>query len=193
MEYNIIPREFYNRSPDVVACELLGKKLFRVVDESKLVGIIVETEAYFGETDPASRAFKGLKKFNSLMWDNPGQIFVYNVHKYWMLNVIAHEVDCVGGVLFRSIEPTKGIDYMKKNRSTSNIFELTNGPGKLSISFKISRDLNGFYVSNWDSPLMIFDAPVITNYSRSYRIGVSKDLPEKLRFFIKDNKFVSKK
>jgi len=40
---------------------------------------------------------------------------------------------------------------------------------------------------------MIFDAPVITNYSRSYRIGVSKDLPEKLRFFIKDNKFVSKK
>lgn len=193
MEYNIIPREFYNRSPDVVACELLGKKILRFFDDTMLEGIIVETEAYFGESDPASRAFTGLKKFNSLMWGDPGQIFVYNVHKYWMLNVIAHEVDCVGGVLFRSIEPTKGIDYMKKNRSTTNIFELTNGPGKLSISFKISRDLNGFYVSNRDSPLMIFDAPAITNYSRSNRIGVSKDLPEKLRFFVTENKYVSKK
>jgi DNA-3-methyladenine glycosylase len=109
----VLPRVFYARSPEVVARELLGKTLIRVAGEDRLGGTIVETEAYHGEADPASRAFHGMKSYNSMMWAEPGRVFVYNVHKYWMLNVIAHEEGAVGGVLFRAIEPTLGVEAMR--------------------------------------------------------------------------------
>jgi DNA-3-methyladenine glycosylase len=192
MDHRIIPEEFFRRNPKIVACELLGKRLIRVIDGVKLEGMIVETEAYYGEEDPASRAYNGLKNYNSMMWDRPGRLFIYNVHKYWMLNVVAHDLNYAGGVLFRSVEPINGIKYMKKLRPVNNIVELTNGPGKLSIAFKITKELNGFFTSNPDSPLIIIDSTPISDYARSKRIGVKKDLTEELRFYVKENKFVSK-
>jgi DNA-3-methyladenine glycosylase len=61
----IISRDYYERDPEIVARELLGKKLVRNLDEGALEGFIVETEAYYGESDPSSRAFHGQKNFNS--------------------------------------------------------------------------------------------------------------------------------
>ena len=52
----ILPRSFYRRRPDIVARGLLGKTLVRRLDSKVLAGRIVETEAYFGLKDPASRA-----------------------------------------------------------------------------------------------------------------------------------------
>lgn len=188
----VLKKEFYSRNPKKVAYELLGKKLIRRFDNQKILGIIVETEAYFGENDPASRAFNGKKNYNSMMWDQPGRLFIYNVHKYWMLNIVAHEVDGVGGVLIRALEPKCGIDFMKEQRKVQNVYELTNGPGKLSIAFKIDKGFNGYYATNHDSPITILDATLVENYIKSKRIGIKKDLNEELRFYIKNNKFVSK-
>jgi len=79
----VLPINFYSRKPDVVASELLGKLLVRRIGKKALGGIIVETEAYFGEDDPASRASKGLKQYNRVMWEEPGRLFIYNVHNDW--------------------------------------------------------------------------------------------------------------
>jgi len=188
----VLPGGFYERSPEVVACELLGKRLVRILDNERLEGIVVETEAYLGSGDPASRAFHGRKKYNAPMWEEPGRLFVYNVHMYWMLNVIAHDPGGVGGVLFRAIEPVAGIEEMLRRRPVDNLKDLTSGPGKLSVALGITPELNGQPVTDVKEFIHILDVTALPRYSTSHRIGVSRDLPEELRFYIPGNPFVSR-
>jgi len=182
----------YERDPSVVAEKLLGKRLIRKLNKEILEGIVVETEAYYGLDDPASRARHGLKNYNRLMWSEPGRAFIYNVHNNWMFNIIAHEPNEVGGVLIRAIEPTKGIDLMKRNRKVENLHDLTNGPGKLTKALKLDKGFNGVFVTSEESQIFIADNKMKIEIGRSHRIGVKRDLPTDLRFFIEGNQFVSK-
>jgi DNA-3-methyladenine glycosylase len=189
---SILDRKFYERDQEAVAKELLGKRLIRRLDTHVLEGSIVETEAYYGLDDPASRAYQGLKKYNKLMWDEPGRVFIYNVHKYWMLNIVAHNPNQVGAVLIRAIEPREGIVIMKRNRAVTKLFNLTNGPGKLTIALMIDKRVNGDHVTSCKSKLFVVDSGRKPEIGQSHRIGVRKDLDRKLRFFIKGNKYVSR-
>lgn len=188
----LLSREFYERSPEIVAERLLGKRLGRKLGETLLEGIIVETEAYFGLNDPASRAYHGRKNYNSAMWEQPGIAFIYNVHNNWMFNVVAHRSNQIGAVLIRALEPTKGLSVMKRNRPVRNTFDLTNGPGKLTKSLGIDKKLNGISIVSRESEIFITDTNAKFETSSSHRIGVRKDLAKKLRFFIKGNKYVSR-
>jgi len=189
----ILPRAFYERDTEIVAKEILGRTLIRKMNDTFLEGVIVETEAYYGLTDPASRAYHGLKQYNKPMWKNSGITFIYNVHKYWMLNIVAHLPQEIGAVLLRAIEPIKGIELMKRNRSVENIVELTNGPGKLTIALQIDKRMNGLNIFSEKSRLAVINStPLEFEIASSHRIGVRKDLERKLRFYIKGNKFVSK-
>jgi DNA-3-methyladenine glycosylase len=78
---DILSKEFFINDASVVAKELLGKILVRKFNGHLLSGKIVETEAYFGGKDPASRAYKGYNNFAKLMWDEPGKVFIYMVHE----------------------------------------------------------------------------------------------------------------
>jgi DNA-3-methyladenine glycosylase len=187
----ILPKEFYVRDPEIVAKQLLGKRLIRRLNEIFLEAMIVETEVYYGLDDPASRAFHGIKTYNSPMWGEPGRTFIYNVHRYWMLNIVAHEPERIGAVLIRAIEPTKGIEVMKRNRPVREMSDLTNGPGKLTLALRIDKSLNDFPVFSSESEIIIANSKVEPEIGRSHRIGVRKDLKRKLRFFIKASKFVS--
>ena len=188
----VLPREFYERDPETVAKELLGKRLIRKLGNNFLEGIIVETEAYYGLHDPASRAYHGIKNYNKPMWNEPGRAFIYNVHKYWMFNIVAHKPNQIGAVLIRAVEPTKGMEIMKKNKPVKKPFNLTNGPGKLTIALKINKSLNGVPVTSCESEVVIANNKMEFEIGSSHRIGVRKDLERKLRFFIKGNKFVSR-
>jgi len=187
----LLKREFYSRRTDLVARDLLGKILVRRIGDAKLGGIIVETEAYFGGDDPASRAFHGLKEYNRVMFEEPGHLFIYNVHKYWMLNIIAH-TDGVGGILIRALEPTKGIKAMKRNRPVKRLRDLTSGPGKLSLALDVDKSLNGLDVTSESSLVYVLENDLSFEISTSRRIGVTRDLPEHYRYYIKDNKYVSR-
>jgi len=190
----ILPRRFYERDPEVVAKDLLGKIIVRKLDNNILSGMIVETEAYYGPGDPASRAYDGMKNFNRPMWLDPGVAFIYNVHKYWMFNVVAHEPGGVGAVLIRAVEPLDGVEIMMKNRGVyDKLIELTSGPGRFTVAFKIDKSLNGTDLTSVENPIYIADNKVQFEISSSKRIGVKADLDRDLRFYIKGNKFVSKK
>lgn len=156
-------------------------------------GKIVETEAYYGESDPASRAYKGRKRFNELMFMDVGKTFIYMVHGNWLLNIVAHAKDGVGAVLIRAIEPIEGIETMQENRDVKDIRDLTNGPGKLTKALSITKELNGIHVTERNSQLMVVEGEKEhLDVCSSHRIGVKADLQQELRFFIKGNKFVSK-
>ena len=189
-----LPIDFYERDPAEVARDLLGKILMRKIGNIVLKGKIVETEAYYGEDDPASRAYKGKKKFNELMFKDSGRTFIYMVHGNWLLNIVAHPRNSVGAVLIRAIEPLEGIEIMMNNRGIKDIYSLTNGPGKLTKALVITNKLNGVDVTDSGSELQILQAKFEDfKIESSHRIGVKKDLPIKLRFYIAENRFVSRR
>jgi DNA-3-methyladenine glycosylase len=188
----VLPVDFYERDPETVAKELLGKILIRKLSDHEVKGLIVETEAYSGMNDPASRAYNGKMTYNQLMWGRPGRAFIYNVHRYWMLNIVAHKPCEVGAVLLRAVEPIGGIEHMKRYRPVNELVELTNGPGKLTLAMQIDKNVNGASVASQGSEIQVLDhaSPVAIN--RSHRIGVRRDVERPLRFFIAGNGFVSK-
>ena len=188
----VLPRSFYGRDTATVAREMLGKRLIRMFEGRILEGIIVETEAYYGLKDPASRAFNGRKNYNKNMWEEPGRAFIYNVHKYWMFNVVAHEPGEIGAVLVRAVEPTRGVEMMLRNRPVEDPRGLTSGPGKFTIAFGIDMGLHGQDVTDPESEVYIVDGELEHEIGTSRRIGVTRDLDVDLRFFAMGSPYVSR-
>ena len=189
----ILKRNFYLHKPNKVAKNLLGKILVRKIGRITLSGKIVETEAYFGKEDPASRACFGRPKYCvEMLYGEVGKSLIYMVHGNWLFNVVAHTKRKGGAVLIRAIEPLRGIKIMMKNRKIKNIYHLTNGPGKLTKALNITINRNGIDLTNPNNQIFICDNKEKIEICSSKRIGVVKDLSINLRFYIKDNKFVSK-
>ncbi|MBI2597861.1 MAG: DNA-3-methyladenine glycosylase [Candidatus Diapherotrites archaeon] len=173
-----LKRAFFEKNTEIVARELLGK----ILANGPVAGKIVETEAYFGEKDPASHASAKSKKRSRVMYGPPGHAYVYFTYgNHWMFNVVTEQKGTAGAVLIRSLEPLKGIEFMKKRRKTSNLLELCSGPAKLTSALAIGKTFNAKSLSN--GPLCILDS----------KEKPSRAKEELLRFYIKGNKFVSKK
>ncbi|MBS7648082.1 DNA-3-methyladenine glycosylase [Candidatus Bathyarchaeota archaeon] len=111
-----LSRIFYEGDPATVARGLIGKLLVRRLASQILIGKIVEDEAYYGEDDPASKAYKGRRTFNEPMFQEAGKTFIYMVHGNWLLNIVAHPKGDAGAVLIRALEPLEGIEIMKRHR-----------------------------------------------------------------------------
>jgi DNA-3-methyladenine glycosylase len=153
-----LPPKFYRRDPAVVAKDMLGKTLVRKLGRGRLTARIVETEAYYGKRDPASRAFSGSPKYVvELMRSKVGRALIYMVHNSWLLNVSAHSSGRYGAVLIRGAEPMSGIKIMKSNRKMEELKDLTTGPGKLTRAMRIDKSLNGVSVTK-DGQLWIAEA-----------------------------------
>ncbi len=194
-ENKLLSKSFYLRDPAVVAIELLGARLVRIYQGYRLSGVIVETEAYYGSWDPASRAHRSIKgDLIRTLYDEVGHALIYGVHRRWLLNVVAHPNDDGGAVLIRAIEPFEGIDIMMKLRGIKDVRSLTNGPGKLTRALSIDKSFHKKPLYTMDHGLWIEKGENInpSSITKSKRIGVSKDLPQYLRFYIKDNPYVSK-
>jgi len=170
----VLKPAFFDRPADRVARDLLGCTLVRRLAAGDIHGRIVETEAYFGPDDPASRAKAGRKIYNTPMFDGAGLIFIYNVHKYWMLNFSTQPVSAV---LIRAVEPL-------------NFEANTKGPGRLTMAMHIHKGLTTM-PAHPESELWVEEGEPPKQIGRSGRIGVTTDLPEPLRFFDLDSAWVS--
>lgn len=140
----IYPPEFYNRSALVVARELLGAKLVRVLpDGTRVAGRIVETEAYTGIDDLASHGRAKRTPRNLPMWGAPGRAYVYLTYgMYWMLNVSAEPEGQPAAILIRALEPLEGLDHMARQRPDRKPHEWTSGPARLALALSIDKSLN---------------------------------------------------
>lgn len=188
----LLSRSFYERDPAVVAQELLGKRIVRIFDEGRVVVKVVETEAYYGRGDPASRAYKRKTKQNWPMWERGGLAFIYMVHGHWLFNITADKKGRPGAVLIRSAEPLEGIDIIMKRRGVKNPHSLTTGPGKLTMSLEITDRLNGVDLTKPGELMVMADKAERFEIVSAHRIGVKKDLTRKLRFYIYGNPYISK-
>jgi DNA-3-methyladenine glycosylase len=192
----IIPREFYNRSTIDVAKDLLGKILVRVINGKILSGIIVESEAYRSIDDPASHSYRGKTERNSVMFGEVGHAYVYFTYgNHYCLNIVAKENSVpAGAVLIRAIEPAEGIKQMQKFRKTSDIYNLTTGPGKLTQALNVTKKQNGVDVTK-NGEMYILNGKEIDSSSiiATPRIGIRVALDKHWRFLVANNEFVSRK
>jgi DNA-3-methyladenine glycosylase len=178
-----LPREFYDRDTILVARELLGKFLVHKTGGGERIGKIVEVEAYLGPHDLAAHSSKGKTERTKIMFGPPGYAYVYFIYgMYFCVNVVTEREGHASAVLLRAIEPVKNIEGR------------TCGPGLLCRAMKIDKKLNGhdllsddFYIAESEvEKFSIVKGP---------RIGVdyAKHWAKRhLRFYIKDNPFVSR-
>ncbi len=199
-----LPAAFYNRDPRAVSRALLGKVLVRREGKSLLAGRIVEVEAYL-RGDPAAHSYSGRTVRNAALFGPPGLAYVYFIYgNHYCFNVSCLPDGQEGGVLFRALEPIRGVAEMAQKRglvlppdrdqgAIRVLRSLTSGPGRLAEALGITRkrdnekDLTDpksdlFIVEDGFQPRRVTVTP---------RIGVSKASQRPLRFLIAGNAFVS--
>jgi DNA-3-methyladenine glycosylase len=189
-----LPRAFYDRETEIVARELLGAVIRCETPDGVTSGRIVETEAYLGEHDAACHAAAGETARTKWLYGPPGTVYVYRIYgAHWCFNTVTRRTGLPSAVLVRALEPIEGLDVMRERRGhPRNDRDLANGPGKLCAALAITGDMNGYRL--YDSSLTIRrgisvpdDQVVVTP-----RIGITRAADWPLRWFIKDNPYVSR-
>jgi DNA-3-methyladenine glycosylase len=170
---------------------LIGKMLVRMLAEGVAAGRIVETEAY-DIGDPAGHAYRGVTPRNRALFLERGRAYVYLAYGVsFMLNV-SSEISGVGaGVLIRAIEPTDGIMIMERNRGTERVRDLTRGPGRLCAALAIDRRLDGIDLCQAGPLWLGSDGQAQGEIGQGKRIGITRAADSPLRFYIRNNRFVS--
>lgn len=197
LDVSLLPRTFYEREPSEVAQALLGKLLIRKIARKKLVGRIVEVEAYLGSKDPAAHAYAGLTARNAVLFGPAGHAYVYFIYgMHYCLNFSCEPEGQAGCVLLRAIEPVSGLEEMARLRGLPKHVpprQLASGPGRLCQALDITRHaINGIDVTQPKSPLQVaddgFDPKEII---ATPRIGIRKAADMPLRFLLKGNLHIS--
>lgn len=197
---NILPLSFYLR-PDVVliARELLGKVLVTKWNGEYTSGRIVETEAYAGELDRASHAYRGITPRTTVMFGEGGVAYVYlcyGIHQ--MFNIVTNVRGTAHAILIRAVEPIEGVDVMLR-RTGKKVLDntITRGPGNVGKAFGFHTSQCGLSLQSKE--LFIADdgyAPDEKTIRVSPRIGVDYAGEHALfdyRFYIEGNPYVSGK
>lgn len=179
-----LPRRFYDRDTEQVARELLGQWIVHQTGDRRLIGRIVETEAYLGPHDLAAHSSKGVTSRTRIMFGPPGHAYVYLIYgQHHCMNVVTEREGNGAAVLLRAVEPVE------------NLAGRTCGPGLLCQALAIDRRLNGLDLLGEE--LFLAPAPDSTpiRVVERARIGVEYAkhwARRKLRFYIQDNPFVSR-
>lgn len=194
----ILPRRFYHRPTLDVARDLIGKVLVHDTPSGTASGVIVETEAYIGEADPACHAAPGPTRRNAPLYGPPGIAYVYlNYGIHYLVNAVTEAEGWPAAVLIRALEPKEGIALMRRrrrrgsaNRAETALNDLCRGPGNLTKALGI--DLRQNLLDLTGSTLRIEDQqdpsrPIV--WSR--RIGINVGVEHEWRVAAADSHAVS--
>lgn len=163
--------DFFNRHTVEVAIDLLGKKICF----NNQFGIITETEAYRGFDDEASHAYRGPTKRSQIMFGQAGYSYIYLIYgMHNCLNFVTEPEGSAGAVLIRGIKVPK------------IVYSETNGPGKLTKHFMITRTFNGINIIQNNS-FYLTEAIKVHAYNTTPRIGISTAKEKLWRFCLPDN------
>ncbi len=177
-----LPREFYARPTLDVARDLIGMVLVHETRAGLASGVIVETEAYIGETDPACHAAPGPTERNKPLYGPPGIAYVYlNYGIHYLVNAVTEAEGSPAAVLIRALEPLDGIGLMRRRRARGTTWkpadipeaQLCRGPGNLTRALGITLAQNTLDLTR--SPLRIEDRDLRRgrDVTWSPRIGIT--------------------
>jgi DNA-3-methyladenine glycosylase len=151
-----LPRAFYDRPTLDVARDLLGTVLVHNRRGVRTSGVIVEVEAYIGESDPACHAAPGPTRRNEPLYGIPGHAYVYlNYGIHCLVNVVTETHGSPAAVLIRALDPLEGVAVMRRRRAramkgrrkrpsaaTMAQHALCRGPGNVTMAMGITLAAN---------------------------------------------------
>lgn len=188
MKNRIIRANFFRRDPIICARELIGVHLIW----GKCVGKIVETEAYLEHDDEACHTFSRASARAFIERHKPGAAYIYfSYGAHWMLNVLV-KGKTNGFVLFRAVEPLRGIELMKKRRKIDDERGLCSGPGKLTQAFDITNQHHEMNLCVDRSHCFAYGDDNVEVVADE-RIGISRSAHHAWRFTERGSKFVSRR
>ena len=193
-----LPPAFYARPTLDVARGLLGKVLVHAAPEGTAAGIIVEVEAYVGESDPACHAAAGFTRRNAPLYGPPGRAYVYvNYGLHHLVNAVTEPEGAPAAVLIRALEPVDGLGLMRRRRSAASASRvprddaaLCRGPGNLTAALGITLAQNRVDLSG--ERLFIEERGLpVPEPAWSPRIGITVGADRRWRCYAAGNPHVS--
>jgi DNA-3-methyladenine glycosylase len=197
----ILPRRFYARPTLDVARDLIGMVLVHDAGLSgPASGVIVEAEAYIGETDPACHAAPGPTRRNAPLYGPPGIAYVYlNYGMHYLVNAVTEPEGSPAAVLIRALEPLDGQRLMRRRRARRtgrrperfDPAELCRGPGNLTRALGISLAQNNLDLTR--GPLRIEDRGLARGRRIVWtrRVGINVGVEQEWRVADADSPAVS--
>lgn len=168
----ILPRHFYRRPVLEVARDLLGA----VVVHGDVAVRLTEVEAYAGDVDPASHAFRGRTARNAVMFGPAGHAYVYFTYgMHFCMNLVCGDAGHASAVLLRAGEVVDGLELARERRGTAADRDLARGPARLTVALGVGRDLNGADVTRRSSPLNVLRGSAVEDelVRQGPRVGVN--------------------
>jgi DNA-3-methyladenine glycosylase len=194
----VLSRDFLDRPATEVAPGLLGCVLVHDSPDGLVAAVIVETEAYAGQADPASHAFRGRTARNAVMFGPAGHAYVYFTYgMHFCVNLVCCPAGEPSAVLLRAGRVIDGqalAAVRRTGRAAVTERELARGPGKLCQALGIDRSLDGADVCDPASPLRVCGrvaAVPAASISSGPRVGISRAAEVKWRFWIEREPSVS--
>ena len=179
-------RDFFARSVHVVAPDLIGATLMF----DGVGGSIVEVEAYH-HTDPAAHSYRGRTERNAVMFGPPGFAYVYRSYGiHWCLNFVCEAEGSASAVLIRALEPTEGLDRMRRRRGVEDPRLLCSGPGRVCQALGITGACDGLPLDR--PPFLLRPRVGIADLVIGPRIGITKAVELPWRYGLSGSRFLSK-
>jgi DNA-3-methyladenine glycosylase len=181
-----LTQDFFARSVHELAPDLIGVTL--LVDG--VGGPIVEVEAYDHE-DPAAHGYRGRTERNASMFGPPGHAYVYRSYGiHWCLNLVAEEVGVASAVLLRALEPTHGVEEMKRRRGLEDERLLASGPGRLCQALAVTRAHDGRALDRPPFELLARtrEPEVVTGV----RVGITRAADRPWRYALEGSRYLSR-
>ena len=204
-----LPAEFYARPTLDVLRDLMGKVLVHDARGVRTAGVIVEAEAYIGESDPACHAAPGPTARNAPLYGPPGRAYVYlNYGIHSLVNAVTEEEGSPAAILIRALEPIDGLTAMRRRRHPGRrspggggrgvrhvglqpgVSQLCRGPGNLTVALGIGLRHNRSDLTR--GPLIIEDRGIRAGkLAWSPRIGIRVGIDRRWRCYVEGNACVS--
>lgn len=193
----VLPHSFYGRPTLKVAEDLLGKVLVHRTRDGVTSGVIVETEAYIGEDDPACHASFGRTARSEPLFGPPGFAYVYlNYGVHYLMNAVTEADGYPGAVLIRALQPLDGVELMRKRRAPDardiDDHALCRGPGNLTKALGITIKDNRLDLAT--SKLAIEDRGIsVGRIATGPRIGIRVAIERPWRYWVEGHRSVSER
>jgi DNA-3-methyladenine glycosylase len=201
----LLPRSFFNAVSVEVAPRLLGCVLVSSVGGDEVAVALTEVEAYTGESDPASHAYRGQTRRNAVMYGEPGHAYVYFTYgMYFCVNLVCQPEGTASAVLLRAGAVLSGADLARERRLARRSApgsvpdrDLARGPARLCLALGIDRGLDGVDACDPGSPLRIYagasagGAVAGGAVVSGPRVGVSQAATVPWRFWVEGEPTVS--
>src|SRR5690242_5297732 len=153
---------------------LIGTVIVHDLLDGLLRDRIVETDAY-PPGDPSCHHFRGPTPRIKSIYHAPGHVYVFfSYGAHFMLNVVSEPPETAAAILIRALEPLEGIAIMQRHRKTTELRDLTRGPGRLAQALQIDRRHDGLDLCQ-DEKLWLGEINHPTGpIGKSVRIGITR-------------------